>query len=164
MACLITQRVVFATDFKTLIIILWYVYICTGEGNGSPLLYPCLGNPVDRGAWWAAVHGVAQSRTRLKCLSSSSSMHTYTHKHTHIHIHVCTHSLHLCLILCNPMDWARQAPLSMAFPRWEYWSGVPILPWGDLLYQGSNPRLLHCRQILYHLSHQGSSIHISMIS
>ena len=34
-----------------------------GEGNGNPLQYSCLENPVDRGAWWAAVHGVAQSRT-----------------------------------------------------------------------------------------------------
>ena len=37
-----------------------------GEGNGNPLQYSCLENPVDRGAWWAAVHRVAQSRTRLK--------------------------------------------------------------------------------------------------
>ena len=42
-----------------------------GEGNGTPLQYSCLGNPRDRGAWWAAISGVAQSRTRLKRLSSS---------------------------------------------------------------------------------------------
>ena len=36
-----------------------------GEGNGTPLQYPCLENPMDRGAWWAAVHGVSKSRTRL---------------------------------------------------------------------------------------------------
>ena len=36
-----------------------------GEGNGNPLQYSCLENPVDGGAWWAAVHGVAKSRTRL---------------------------------------------------------------------------------------------------
>ena len=35
-------------------------------GNGNPLQCPCLGNPMDRGAWWAAVHGVTESRTRLK--------------------------------------------------------------------------------------------------
>ena len=40
-----------------------------GEGNGNPLQYSCLENPMDRGAWWAVVHGVAQSRTRLKWLS-----------------------------------------------------------------------------------------------
>ena len=44
-----------------------------GEGNGCPLQYSCLENSIDRGAWWAAVHGVAQSRTRLRWLSSSSS-------------------------------------------------------------------------------------------
>ena len=44
-----------------------------GEGNGNPLQYSYLENPRDRGAWWAAVYGVAQSRTRLKRLSSSSS-------------------------------------------------------------------------------------------
>ena len=36
-----------------------------GEGNGTPLLYSCLENPMDGGAWWAAVHGVTKSRTRL---------------------------------------------------------------------------------------------------
>ena len=46
---------------------------CIGEGNGNPLQCSCLGNPRDGGAWWAAVSGVAQSRTRLKRLSSSSS-------------------------------------------------------------------------------------------
>ena len=44
-----------------------------GEGNGNPLQCSCLENPRDKGAWWAAVYGVAQSRTRLKRLSSSSS-------------------------------------------------------------------------------------------
>ena len=48
---------------------------CIGEGNGNPLQYSCLENPRDGGAWWAAVYGVAQSRTRLKQLSSSSSRH-----------------------------------------------------------------------------------------
>ena len=43
-----------------------------GEGNGTPLQYPCLENPMDRGAWWAAVYGVAQSWAWLKRLSSSS--------------------------------------------------------------------------------------------
>ena len=44
-----------------------------GEGNGNPLQHSCLENPRDRGAWLAAVYGVAQSWTRLKRLSSSSS-------------------------------------------------------------------------------------------
>ena len=46
---------------------------CIGEGNGNPLQCSCLENPRDRGAWWAAIYGVAQSRAWLKRLSSSSS-------------------------------------------------------------------------------------------
>ena len=46
---------------------------CIGEGNGNPLQCSCLENPRDGGAWWAAVYGVSQSRTRLQRLSSSSS-------------------------------------------------------------------------------------------
>ena len=45
---------------------------CIGEGNGNPLQCSCL-NPRDRGAWWAAVYGVAKSQTRLKQLSSRNS-------------------------------------------------------------------------------------------
>ena len=45
---------------------------CIGEGNGNPLQCSCLEDPRDGGAWWAAVYGVAQSRTQLKQLSSSS--------------------------------------------------------------------------------------------
>ena len=47
--------------------------LCIGEGNGNPLQCSCLENPRDGGAWWAAVYGVAQSRTQLKQFSSSSS-------------------------------------------------------------------------------------------
>ena len=42
---------------------------CFGEGNGNPLQYSCPENPRDRGAWWAAVHRVAQSQTQLKRLN-----------------------------------------------------------------------------------------------
>ena len=40
--------------------------LCIGEGNGNPLQCSCLENPRDGGAWWAAIYGDAQSRTRLK--------------------------------------------------------------------------------------------------
>ena len=46
------------------------------EGNGNPLQCSCLENPRDRGAWWAAIYGVAQNQTRLKRLSCSSSSST----------------------------------------------------------------------------------------
>ena len=41
-----------------------------GEGNGNPLQYFCLENPMDRGAWWATVHGIAKSRARLSDFTS----------------------------------------------------------------------------------------------
>ena len=53
--------------------------LCIGEGNGNPLQCSHLENPRDGGAWWAAVYGVAQSRTRLKLLSSSSSSSMVVH-------------------------------------------------------------------------------------
>ena len=49
------------------------MHACIGEGNGNPLQCSCLENSRDGGAWWAAIYGVAQSRTRLKRPSSSSS-------------------------------------------------------------------------------------------
>ena len=48
------------------------MHACIGEGNGNPLQYSCLENPRDRGAWWAAIYGIAQSQTQLKQPSSSS--------------------------------------------------------------------------------------------
>ena len=51
--------------------------LCIGEGNGNPLQCSCLENPRDGGAWWAAVSGVAQSRTRLKRRRSSSNPETH---------------------------------------------------------------------------------------
>ena len=39
--------------------------VSSGEGNDNPLQYSCLGNPMDRGAWWATGHGAAKSQTRL---------------------------------------------------------------------------------------------------
>ena len=48
-----------------------------GGGHGNPLQFSCLENPMDGGAWWATVHGVTKSQTRLKRL--------YTHTHTHTH-------------------------------------------------------------------------------
>ena len=46
-----------------------------GEGNGTPLQYCCLENPMDGGAWWAAVHGLAQSRTRLSDFTFTFHFH-----------------------------------------------------------------------------------------
>ena len=50
-----------------------------GEENGNPLQYSCLENSMDKGVWWATVHGVKKSQTQL------SNTHTHTHTHTHAH-------------------------------------------------------------------------------
>ena len=65
---------------------------CIGEGNGNPFQCSCLENPKDGGAWWAAIYGVAQSRTQLKQFSSSSSR-----------IISSVQSLS-CPTLCDPMN------------------------------------------------------------
>ena len=50
-------------------------YSAYGEGNGTPLQYSCLENPMDGGAWWAAVHGVATSQTRLSDFTLTFHFH-----------------------------------------------------------------------------------------
>ena len=67
-----------------------------GEGNGTPLQYSCLENPMDGGAWRAAVHGVAKSRTRL-------SDFTFTFHFHALEKEMATHSLQ-CSCLENPRD------------------------------------------------------------
>ena len=65
-----------------------------GEGNGTPLQYSYLENPMDGGAWWAAVHGVAKSRTRL-------SEFPFTFHFNALEKEMATHS---CSCLENPRD------------------------------------------------------------
>ena len=69
-----------------------FSHSCIGEGNGNPLQCSCLENPKDGGAWWAAVSGVAQSRTRLKRLSSSSRIVQFSSV------------IQSCPTLCHPMN------------------------------------------------------------
>ena len=66
--------------------------------------------------------------------------------------------IHLSFSVLFETPWtiARQAPLPMEFSRQGYWSGLPFPSPGDLLTQEWNLCLLHCRQILYHLTHQRS--------
>ena len=55
-------RLAFGSLFNSLGLIIYCIF---REGDGTPLQYSCLENPMDGGAWWAAVHGIAKSRTRL---------------------------------------------------------------------------------------------------
>ena len=54
-----------------------------GEGNGTPLQYSCLENPMDGGAWWAAVHGVAKSQTQLSDFTFTFPFHELKQMATH---------------------------------------------------------------------------------
>ena len=93
------------------------------EGNGNPLQYSCLENSMDRGAWWATVHGVTQTQTRL-------STHTHT-LHTHMKIHKI-HNLPL-----NHVGVGAPTLHIVENPHRIYsWSFVSVVP----LY----PRLLIC--------------------
>ena len=71
--CLLTFLVLWRIYNKLVKVIffpkIYYILNNCGEGNGNPLQYSCLENPVDREAWWAAIHRVTQSWTRLKQLS-----------------------------------------------------------------------------------------------
>ena len=104
---------------------------CIGEGNGNPLQCSCLENPRDRGAWWAAVYGVAQSRTLLKRLSSSSSKSIFVYLY-HFFLHSAYKGCHttfllLCLTYFTPYEslgpsMLLQITLSLSF----YWlSNIP---------------------------------------
>ena len=95
------------------------------------MVYSCLENLMDRGAWWATVHGVIKSWTRLKWLSEIHS------------------------VMSNSL-W----PPGLYSPRNSPGqnTGVGSLSLLQEIFptQGSNPDLPHCRQILYHLSHRWS--------
>ena len=103
----------------------------SGEENGNPLQYSCLGNPMDRGAWWASVYG-------------------FTHKHR---------LLLLLLFSCFTLSDFLYFPYGLQFVRllcpWNSLGkstrvGCHALLQGIFLTQGSNPCLLHCRQTPYH--------------
>ena len=71
---------------------MYVYYVLFREGNGDPLWYCCLENPMDGGAWWAAVHGVANSRTRL-------SNFTFTFHFNALEKELATHSSVLAWII-----------------------------------------------------------------
>ena len=155
---------------------------CIGEGNGNPLQCCCLENPRDGEAWWAAVYGVAQSRTRLKRLSSSSNSclknasvfsYSYGGHRSKNGSHWATvkvlagcvpfsrpwHSVRAqsCLTLCNPNDSSTPASSANGIvqARILEWVAIPFP--GDHSDPGSEPTspaspTLHADSLL--LNHQ----------
>ena len=82
-----------------------------GVGNGNPLQYSCLGNPMDRGVWWARLHRVTTSRTRLKWLSMhTSKQELWSSEFPSIS------SSHLALVLYSQRIWLALVPGS--------WEGI----------------------------------------
>ena len=102
----------------------------------------CLENPMDRGARWAASTG-----------SQRVGRDWATNTFTFTHVGACMRA-HCCLVAkLTPWTVARQAPPSMGFPAWEWWSGYHFLLQEIFLAQGLNPcvlRLLRWQRILYH--------------
>ena len=105
-----------------------------GEGNGNPLQCSCLENPRDGGAWWAAVSGVAQSRTRLKRLSSSRQKTTGLQEsifalreggsNMHVYIFFCLSFSHLLSFIRCPLLGIHFANESLGIQN-KIWS-LPI--------------------------------------
>ena len=106
-----------------------------GEGNGTPLQYSCLGNPTDGGTWWAAVHGVAKSWTRL-------SNFTFIFHFDALEREMATHSRVL-----GPyahLSWVREAAAAAAAKSLQ---SCPTLcdPIGGSPPSSSFPGILHAR-------------------
>ena len=93
---------------------------------------------------------VAQSQTWLKRLSSSSSSRSYVILGGSLHFSGCCLVTKSCPALCDPMAVARQPPLSMGFPRQEYWSGYSYQLQGSSWRQDQTHFSCTARQILYH--------------
>ena len=153
------------------------MHACIREGNGNPLQYSCLEKPRDRGAWWAAVYGVAQSQTRLKRLSSN---HTIALLSPRIQLFNNWKQVLLSPLECweEYRSSSAQTGLKLGYeteshsflsdslqPHGLYipWNspgqntgvGSFSLLWRIFPTQGLNTGLVHCR-ILYQLSHKGS--------
>ena len=96
-------------------------------GNGNPLQYYCLENPMDRGVWWATIRGVTKSRTQLSkwvmCHKYYSDWCEVKHKQNMGSGSSSVQSLS-CPTLCDPMGYSLLRPWD--FSRQEYWSGLPF--------------------------------------
>ena len=141
----------------------------SGEGNGNPLQYSCLENPINRGVWWAMTHGVAV----LDRFNYWACKHTVASRHLGLEPrswlgnfppfiffrHLCS-VVQLCPTLWDPMDYSQPgSTVHWGFSGKNTGVGCYFLLQEIFPNQGSNPSFLHllpCGQILYPLSHWGS--------
>ena len=130
-----------------------------GEGNGNPLWYSCLENPMDRGAWQATVHRVLKSQMWLsqhpQSYKGGPTLRTTSSLKYLLKAHILCLVTQSCPTLCDPMDHSS----SGSFVHVNSPSKIPesvAKPEGIFPTQGWKPGFPHCRQILYCLSHQES--------
>ena len=90
-----------------------------GEGNGNPLQYSCLENSMDRAAWWATVHGVSKSQTRLSTHAHARGC-ARTRAHTHTHTHIKLGRNRNCIM------------------TWVIWSHTLVVIWFEFAYNIAN--------------------------
>ena len=120
-----------------------------GGGPGYPLQYFGLKNPMDRGAWRAAAHGVAKGRTlRCRVDTNRTSQSAYSPAQRN-----SESEWGRSVLSDSATPWTVQA---MGCSRPGCWRGSCSLLQGIFPTQGSNPGLLHCRRMLYQLGHKGS--------
>ena len=99
---------------------------------GNPLQYSCLENAMDRGAWWATVHGIAKLDmtewlTHIAVLNVISIWRVHAQSLCHVWLSE------------TPCTVAHQAPVSIGLSQQEYWSGLPFPPPGELSEPGIEP-------------------------
>ena len=105
-----------------------YIY----EGNGNTIQYSCLGNPMDREAWWSTVHGISRVGHAL----ATEPPLPCTHTHTHTHTHTCVYAkyLQLSLTVCNSTCCGQPGSSAHGIlkSRILEWVAVPsskVFPW-----------------------------------
>ena len=124
-----------------------------GEGKGYPVQYSGLENSTE-----CMVHAGHENWTRLSDFHFHIYIYIYTHMYVYICIYVC---MCVCALSCSVVSnslWPHGLYIPWNSPGQNTGVGSLSLLQGIFPTQGSNPGLLHCRQILYHLSHQGSPL------
>ena len=106
-----------------------YLSPLRGEGNGNPLHYSCLGNPMDRGAWWATVHGLAKELVMIQQLNKGITFEKIF-LFSNLRMVQFSSVSQSCPTLCNPMNHSTpDLPVNHQLPEFTqthvYWVGMP---------------------------------------